>query len=97
MKRRITLEDYKRAYRKIEIEDAKMGFIIHLIVYILVNVILIYVNIIYVPKVIWFFYPLAGWSIFLIIHYLFGVRWLDKRLSEKEARAEYLAKESVGR
>jgi len=27
------------------------------------------------------------------IHYLFSVRWIEKRLKEREARAEYIARE----
>jgi len=95
MTKEITLEDYKRAYREMEMEEARRSFIAHLIVYILVNVMLIVVNIVYVPKVIWFFYPLIGWGIGLAMHYLFGVRWIEKTIIEKEAKAEYRAKRAV--
>ena len=27
------------------------------------------------------------------IHYLFGVRWIEKGLKEREAKAEYMARE----
>ena len=93
MPKEITLEDYKRAYREVEKEDARRGFITHLVIYILLNVMLIAINLIYVPQVLWFFYPLIGWGIGVAIHYLFGVHWLQKILIEKEANAEYRAKE----
>jgi hypothetical protein len=93
MSKEITLEDYKRAYREMEKEEAKRGFIIHLIVYVLVNVLLITINLIYTVEVIWFFYPLIGWGIGLTFHYLGAVRWLDNELKEKEAKAEYRARE----
>ena len=95
MAKEITLEDYKRAYREVETEEARRGFIAHLIVYILVNVMLIVINLIYVPKVIWFFYPLIGWGIGVAMHYFFGVRWLEKALIEEEAKAEYRARGAV--
>ena len=92
MTKEITLEDYKRAYREVAMEEARRGFITHLIVYILVNVLLIVIDLIYVPEVIWFFYPLIGWGIGVAMNYLFGVRWLEKALIEREAKAEYRAR-----
>lgn len=35
MMQEITLEDYKKAYREIKKEEAKRGFFVHLVVYIL--------------------------------------------------------------
>jgi len=78
------LEEYKRAYREIRKEEEKRGFLIHLTVYLFVNA---------MPKKIWFFYPLFGWGIGVTMHYLFGVRWLDKILEEREAKAERRARE----
>ncbi|MCS7365151.1 MAG: 2TM domain-containing protein [archaeon GB-1867-035] len=39
---------------------SKRGFYIHLVIYILVNIILIVINPTYTSKVIWFPYPLIG-------------------------------------
>ncbi|HDM36482.1 MAG TPA: 2TM domain-containing protein, partial [Candidatus Syntrophoarchaeum butanivorans] len=50
-------------------------------------------NFIYSPEAIWFFYPLIGWGIGISMHYLFGVRWVEKELEEREAKAEYRARE----
>lgn len=93
MVKEITLEEYKRAYREMEKEDARNGFLVHLVVYVLVNIMLIAVNLVYTREVIWFLYPLVGWGIGLSMHYLFGVHWLEKALIEKEAKAEYRARE----
>ena len=95
MTKEITLEDYKRAYREMEMEEARRGFLAHLIAYILVNVMLIAINLIYTIEVLWFFYPLIGWGIGVAMHYLFGVRWFEKTLIEKEAKAEYRARRAV--
>ena len=89
----ISLEEYKKAYREIRKEEEKRGFLIHLVVYTLVNAMLITINVLYSPEAVWFFYPLIGWGIGLSIHYLFGVHWLEKTLEEREAKAEYRARE----
>jgi hypothetical protein len=93
MVKEISLETYKKAYREIVMEEEKRGFLVHLVVYVLVNAMLIVINFIYSPEVIWFFYPLIGWGIGISMHYLFGVRWIEKGLKEREAKAEYRAKE----
>ncbi len=89
----ISLDEYKKAYRGIKKEEEKRGFLIHLAVYILVNIMLIVINFLYSPKDIWFFYPLLGWSIGITTHYLNAVRWIEKNLKEREAKIEYRAKE----
>ncbi len=94
MAEEIALEEYKKAYRKIVSEEEKKGFLAHLVVYVLVNAMLIAINFIYSPETIWFFYPLIGWGIGISMHYLFHVRWIEKELKEKEAKAEYWAREA---
>jgi hypothetical protein len=94
MAEEISLEEYKKAYREIVSEDEKKGFSVHLVVYVLVNAMLIAINFIYSPETIWFFYPLLGWGIGISMHYLFGVRWIEKELTEREAKAEYKAREA---
>ena len=89
-----SLEGYKKAYRGVVSEEEKRVFLIHLVVYVLVNAMLIAINFIYSPEAIWFFYPLIGWGIGISIHYLSGVRWIQKELEEKEAKAEYKAREA---
>ena len=93
MTQEISLEEYKKAYREIVKEEEKRWFLAHLIVYGLVNAMFIAINLIYSPERIWFFYPLIGWGIGISMHYLFGVRWLEKELKEREAKAEYRARE----
>ncbi|MEO0151145.1 MAG: 2TM domain-containing protein [candidate division WOR-3 bacterium] len=92
MEERISLEKYKKAYREVVIEEERRAFLVHLVIYVLVNAMLIAINFIYSPEVIWFFYPLIGWGIGLSMHYLFGVHWINKELERREAKAEYRAK-----
>ncbi|MEN4007376.1 MAG: 2TM domain-containing protein [Methanobacteriaceae archaeon] len=92
MTQEISLEEYKKSYREVVKEEEKQSFLVHLVVYVLVNAMLIAINLIYTPEVVWFFYPLIGWGIGISMHYLFGVRWLEKELEEREAKAEYRAR-----
>lgn len=93
----ISLEEYKKAYRETRVEEEKRGFSVHLVVYVLVNAMLIAINFIYNTEDIWFFYPLIGWGIGISIHYLNAVRWIEKILKEKEAKAEYRVREMTKR
>ncbi len=94
MAEEISLEEYKKAYREIVSEEEKRDFSVHLVVYVLVNAMLIAINFIDSPDDIWFFYPLIGWGIGLSMHYLFSVRWIQKELTEREAKGEYKAREA---
>ena len=94
MTQEISLDKYKEAYREIRKEEEKTGFLVHLVVYLLVNAMLIAINFLYSPEDVWFFYPLIGWGIGLSMHYLFGVKWIEKTLKEREAKAEYKAREA---
>ncbi|MFA5901760.1 MAG: 2TM domain-containing protein [Hyphomicrobium sp.] len=44
------------------------GFFFHFSSYVVVNAILIAVNLLLTPKVMWFFWPLLGWGIGLVAH-----------------------------
>ncbi len=58
-------ETYERARKKVE---AKMGFYIHLAVYVGVNLLLIIINLTSSPQTLWFKWPLFGWGIGLFFH-----------------------------
>lgn len=92
MEEDISLENYKKAYRKIRAEEEKQNFSIHLAVYILINIMLGFINFYYTPGTIWFIYPAIGWGIGVFVNYLQGVRWIEKNLEEKESKAEYRAR-----
>ncbi len=83
MAEEISLERYKQAYREMRMEEEKRVFLIHLVDYAFVNAALITLNLLYVPEVIWFFWPLLGWGIGIAIHYLVAVRWLEKGLRRR--------------
>ncbi len=93
----ITLAEYQSAYRAMQKRQGKIGVTIHSAVYVAVNSALAAVNLLLVPEVIWFIYPLLGWGIGLTLHYTLAVRLLDRLLKADEAKAERLAKaRSIG-
>jgi hypothetical protein len=86
---------YQEAKKKVE---ARLGFKVHLTVYLVVNAILITVNLMNSPDNLWFLWPLLGWTIGIFWHamgvYVFkqksGVvekmiqREMDKQISKTE-------------
>ena len=89
--REITLEDYKRADRQLERQDARRGFTIHAIVYALVMTGLIILNLTVATEFPWALFPLIGWGIGLTMHYLFGLRWADQAITDRQARIQQRA------
>ncbi|MGH1407266.1 MAG: 2TM domain-containing protein [Rhodomicrobiaceae bacterium] len=59
------MDPYEQAKKRVE---AKIGFFIHLIIYIFVNGILAVVDIAASPDKLWFYWPLAGWGIGVLMH-----------------------------
>jgi 2TM domain len=89
--REITLADYKAADRQLEREQARRGFTIHAIVYALVMTGLIILNLTVATEFPWAVFPLVGWGIGLTAYYLFGLRWADKAITDRQARIEQRA------
>ena len=85
-------EAYQRAKERVE---AKIGFYIHLAVYVGVNVLLIIINLSTSTQYLWFKWPLLGWGIGLFFH---GLRVfaslrgssIKEKMIEKEMRKEAL-------
>jgi hypothetical protein len=87
----ITVEKYKKAYRKLMLKKERQGFKVHAIIYAGVNAGLITINMLTVPQFPWFVFPLIGWGIGLANHYYFGVRRAPQNLEEDEMKAERMA------
>ena len=85
------MADYKRADRQLEHQEARRGFTIHAIVYALVMTGLIILNLTVATEFPWAVFPLIGWGIGLTMHYLFGLRWADKTITDRQARIEQRA------
>ncbi len=83
-------KEYKRAKRKVE---NKKGFYGHLSAYLAMSIFLLLVNLLTFHGDIWFFYPMIGWGIAVVIHYfsVFGFPFigaLDEDWEEREIQKE---------
>ena len=88
----ITLADYQRAERDMALREGKRGFAIHAVVYAVVMAGLTVLNILLITQTdedfAWFVFPLIGWGIGLSMHYLHGVRWVDRETHERQTKIE---------
>ncbi len=77
-------EAYEKAKKRVE---AKIGFYIHLAVYVGVNLLLLIINLTTSPEHLWFKWPLMGWGIGLFFHGL-GIFAFSKGETIKERMIE---------
>jgi hypothetical protein len=78
---------YQNAKKRVA---ALRGFYVHLGVYVLVNLLLFLINITASPDSLWFFWPLLGWGLAVVLHAfsvfgsgrLFGADWEEKKIRE---------------
>ena len=91
--------DTERDCRRAEmIVGAKVGFLRHLLVYVLVNLALLLVNLLTSSDFFWFLLILGGWGVFLFSHFLSvfvfrGERFERWRLREIQRELEKLRKQ----
>lgn len=85
----MSLEDFKSAWKELEIEEANKAFMAHLIAYIIVNCFLAFVNLYGSPGYLWFPWVLAAWGIGLAFHFAFSrPRFVVSEWEEKVAKIE---------
>ncbi len=89
----ITLTDYEKAEAALRAEQGRISFYIHAAVYVLVNIMLIIINLMFAPQFLWFVFPLVGWGIGLTMHYLFAIQFARSETESWQARVEYRARE----
>lgn len=70
----IEQKKYEKAHKKVQ--EIK-GFYVHLMVYVLVIPMIVFVNLEFVPGFHWFWYPMMGLGLGLFFHW-FGVLGVDK-------------------
>ncbi|APE31905.1 hypothetical protein BOX17_13645 [Halomonas aestuarii] len=58
-------EAFNKAKKKVE---AKIGFYIHLGIYVVVNIMLVAINLLTSSQYFWFKWPLIGWGIGVLLH-----------------------------
>ena len=86
------LEEYKRVRRQVELDESRMAFKYHATAYITANVIFVLLNLLTYRGEVWFVYPLVGWGVGLLSHYLFGVKFFDKWWQKQERKIAELLK-----
>ena len=76
-------ERYRRAKERVE---KIKSFYSHLFVYIIVNLVLFIINMLTAPDALWFYWPLLGWGIGLLIHAfsVFGTKRILKDWEERK-------------
>lgn len=67
----IFIDIFSKNPMQIERFERRVSFFIHLIIYILTNTALIYINLHYNPDYFWAIYPIMGWGIGLFYHFFF--------------------------
>lgn len=88
----ISLEDYKKAYREVLIQSERRVFKIHLTAYLVINSFLLIVNLLFTPGKYWVQWPILGWGIGVVFHYIKAVRRIEGDLIKKEVQAEERAR-----
>ncbi len=92
-------EDIERDCRRAEmIVGAKVGFLRHMLVYVLVNLALLLVNLLTPNDFFWFLFVLASWGVILFAHFLSvftfrGEKFERWRSSEVQKELEKLRKQ----
>ena len=85
------LDNYRRAYRELSVNDFRRGFKVHCIIYIIMNIFLIAFNLLTDPEVLWCFGAFLGWGAGLIAHYVKDVVKIGGKLDAMEARVLEIA------
>ena len=86
-----TMAEYKEVERALAHVEARRGFMIHAVVTLVVWAIVIPVNVFLTSEFPWSAFVVAGMSIGLAAHYLFGVRLVDRSLTTHQHTVEDLA------
>lgn len=81
--------------------DQKLGFYVHLAVYVLVNGLLIAIDLMTSPGTYWFIWPLIGWGIGLLVHglsvFVFGDGLaIRQRMIEAEMKKQGRSRDEPG-
>ena len=83
-------KEYERAEK---IVSEKIGFLRHLAIYIVVNIVLLVINLV-TTDFLWFLIPLSGWGILLLAHFVSVFmfkgeryeRWRSREVEKEVAR-----------
>ncbi len=87
MEKNNDFERYQKA--KKQVQEIK-GFYSHLLSFVVVMIIIIYINLKYTPEVLWFIWTLLGWGIGVLLHGMrvfnffpfFNKDWEEKKIKQ---------------
>jgi 2TM domain len=68
-----------------------LGFKIHFAAYVAVNLLLVIINLLTTPHLLWFYWPLIGWGIGLIAHGAAVYYTSNRRVTRERVVREKLA------
>ncbi|NNE80317.1 MAG: 2TM domain-containing protein [Silicimonas sp.] len=78
-------EAYEKARKRAE---AKLGFSIHLTVFVAIILLLAIINLMTSPQTFWFQWPLMGWGVAIVLHavavFIFRGPTVTEKMIEKE-------------
>ena len=82
----ITLTDYEKAEATLRAEQGRTSLFVHAAIYVLVNILLIVINLMFVSQFLWFSFPLICWGIEVIMHFLFAIQFVRSETESWHAR-----------
>ena len=89
----MTLAQYENAEQAVARADSRRGVIVHAVITFVVAAVLIPVNVFAAPEFAWSAIAVACMVCGLAIHYLFGVRWLQRSVQAHQDKVERYARQ----
>ena len=86
-----TIKEYERAEAELRTRKRHANFYSHATLYLLVNVLLIVINVAFLPVYPWCLIPLVLWGVGLLAHYFEAFVWVKNDILTWEAKVEYRA------
>jgi hypothetical protein len=86
-----TLDDYKRLFREATVSDQMKLFQLHIVIYLVVNIIWLALNMMGTIKIdpFWaMYYSPVGWGLLIVVHYWFYVRGAENLCRLREETVE---------
>ena len=86
-----TLDDYKRLFREATVSDQMKLFQLHIVIYLVVNIIWLALNMMGTIKIdpyLAMYYSPVGWGLLIIVHYWFYVRGAENLCRLREETVE---------
>ena len=86
-----TIEEYKRLFREAHVSDQMKLFQLHIVIYLLVNIIWLALNMMGTISItpVWaMWYSPVGWGLLVIVHYWFYVKGAEKLCMLREEMVE---------